>query len=199
MHGDKLQQLELGHSTGVIEDFWLTAPRTASAPFLPTGGGGGGGMGQFPLVEWCPNLETFICSADAKWNWQSLNRITLHVVLPTHPGLKLIGVRDLVEEGDEDPLFMLLQQFGSLLRSEAFPSLLYVMDMSGASGYMRRVGRVPASSSSLLSSTYPDGPPDYLFVASSINVSVDIDVMTPPLSHTRPTSSSSSDKAEKAE
>ena len=91
-------------------------------------------------------------------------------------------------------MFMLLQQFGSLLRSEAFHSLLYVRDMSGVSGYMRRVGRVPASSSSLLSSTYSDAR----LTTSFSHHLVDIDVMTPPLSHTQPTSSSSS-KAEKAE
>ena len=48
------------------------------------------------------------------------------------------------------------------MRSKAFLSLLYVRDMSGVSGYksgyMRRVGRVPAFSS-LLSSTYSDALP----------------------------------------
>ena len=216
VHGDKLRQLELGHSTGAIEDFWLTAPRTAGAPLLPTGGGsGGGGIGQFPLAEWCPNLEEFICSADAEWNWQSPDWIAPHVLLPTHPGLKFIGVRDMEkrirddleaaegrrlwdEEGEEDPLFMLLQQFGSLLRSEAFPSLLYVRDMSGVSGYMRRVGRVPASSSSLLSSTYSDAR---LATSSSHHLSTSASTSTLwrlPLTRPRPTSSSSS-KAKKAE
>ena len=215
VHGDKLRQLELGHSTGAIEDFWLTAPRTAGAPLLPTGGGsGGGGIGQFPLAEWCPNLEEFICSADAEWNWQSPDWIAPHVLLPTHPGLKFIGVRDMEKrirddldaaegrrlwdgDGEEDPLFMLLQQFGSLLRSEAFPSLLYVRDMSGVSGYMRRVGRVPASSSSLLSSTYSDAPA----TSSSHHLSTSASSSTLwrlPLTRTRPTSSSSS-KAKKAE
>ena len=87
------------------------------------------------------------------------------------PGLKFIGVKDMEkriqdvldaaegeEEGKENPLFMLLQQFGSLLRSKAFPSLLYVRDMSGVNGYMRKVGRVPASSS-LMSSTHADARP----------------------------------------
>ena len=41
------------------------------------------------------NLEEFICSADAEWNWQSLDWIALRVVLPTHPGLKFIGVGDM--------------------------------------------------------------------------------------------------------
>lgn len=207
VHGDKLRQLELGHSTGAIEDFWLTAPRTAGAPLLPTGG-----IGQFPLAEWCPNLEEFICSADAEWNWQSPDWIAPHVLLPTHPGLKFIGVRDMEkrirddldaaegrrlwdeEGGEDDPLFMLLQQFGSLLRSEAFPSLLYVRDMSGVSGFMRRVGRVPVvlSSSSLLASDFP--------ATSSMQHSALPSTSwrpTLPLSRTRPTSSSS--KAKKAE
>ena len=77
---------------GVIEDFWLTAPHTAGVPLLLTGGGG---MGQFPLAEWCLNLEEFICSAEAEWNWQSPNWITLCMLFPTHPGLKHTGVRDI--------------------------------------------------------------------------------------------------------
>jgi hypothetical protein len=216
VHGDKLRQLELGHSTGAIEDFWLTAPRTAGpAPLLPVGGGGGG-IGQFPLAEWCPNLEEFICSADAEWNWQSPDWIAPHVLLPAHPGLKFIGVRDMEkrirddldaaegrrlwegdEEGDEeDPLFMLLQQFGSLLRSEAFPALLYVRDMSGVSGHMRRAGRVPlVSSSSLLSSM------DSEACATTSSTHRSTSSWRPtllPVARTRPASSSSS-KAKKAE
>ena len=220
VHGDKLRQLELGHSTGAIEDFWLTAaPRTAAAgaPLLPTSGGG---IGQFPLAEWCPNLEEFICSADAEWNWQSPDWIAPHVLLPTHPGLKFIGVRDMEkrirddldaaegrrlweeegeeEEGEEeDPLFMLLQQFGSLLRMEAFPSLLYVRDMSGVSGYMRRMGRVPMGSSSslVLTSTHSDA----CLTTSSMRHSTSTSTSwRPTLSRTRPTSSTSS-KAKKAE
>ena len=126
-------------------------------PLLPTDGGG---IGQFPLAEWCPNLEEFISSVDAEWNWQSPDWIAPYVLLPTHrddldaaEGRRLW---DREEEGEEDPLFMLLQQFGSLLRSEEFPSLLYVRDMSGVSGYMRRVGRVPASLSSVLLLTQSD-------------------------------------------
>ena len=66
----------------------------------------------------------------------------------------------------------------------------------GVSGYMRRVGRVPASSSSLLSSMQSDA--SMATSSSFINVSVNLDIMAPPLSRTRPTSSSSS-KAKKAE
>lgn len=219
VHGDKLRQLELGHSTGAIEDFWLTAPRTASSvPPLSTGGGG---IGQFPLAEWCPNLEEFICSADAEWNWQSPDWIAPHVLLPTHPGLKFIGVRDMEkrirddleaaegrrlwddgeeqEQQEEDPLFMLLQQFGSLLRSEAFPSLLYVRDMSGVSGFMRRVGRVPAMASSSLLSMDSDAPSTHQLSTSASTSSMSIWRPTNFLPRTRPTSSSSSSKAKKAE
>ena len=93
---------------------------------------------------------------------------------------------------------MVLQQFRSLLRSEAFPSLLYVRDMSGVSGHMRRVGRVPASSSSLLPSTYSDASTatsssHYLSTSASTST-----LWRLPLTRTRPTSSSSS-KAKKAE
>ncbi|KAF9031604.1 hypothetical protein BJ165DRAFT_1411113 [Panaeolus papilionaceus] len=42
----------------------------------------------------------------------------------------------------EDPYFMLLLQFGSLLRREAFLGLLKVRDMSPESDWVRRVGRM---------------------------------------------------------
>ncbi|TFK23751.1 hypothetical protein FA15DRAFT_681051 [Coprinopsis marcescibilis] len=140
IHGGKLGQLELGHSTGAIEEFWLTAP--------PAQGGGGGnfnanannnfnnannnannnfnfnannnanangngnanangngnnttppgwtfGPTQIPLAHWCPNLVQFICSADAEWNWQNPDWIAPHVLLPAHPTLQFIGVRDI--------------------------------------------------------------------------------------------------------
>jgi len=41
---------------------------------------------------------------------------------------------------DEDPHFMLLEQFVSLLRPEAFPSLVAVRDMSWESDMVRRTG-----------------------------------------------------------
>ena len=78
-----------------------------------------------------------------------------------------------------------------------FPSLLYVRDMSGVSGYMRRVGRVQASSSSLSSSTHSDAS------ATSFSHHLSTSASTPtlwrlPLSRPQPTSSSSS-KAKKVE
>ena len=171
-HGHKLFQLELGHSTGDIEEAWLTEapgrwegltssnnnalqspPQPHTDPFT-----------QIPLDIWCPNLKQFICSADAEWNWQTPDWIAPHVLLPAHRGVELIGVRDMErrlvgdadewarrmrggEAGgaggdDEDPYFMLLQQFGSLLRPEAFPSLLAVRDMSWESDVVRRTGRL---------------------------------------------------------
>lgn len=173
-HGCKLFQLELGHSTGDIEEAWLTeAPgrwegldrktlssfnsTTALQPPPPHTDP----FSQIPLDTWCPNLKQFICSADAEWNWQTPDWIAPHVLLPSHSGVELIGVRDMERrlvgdaeewarrmrggEGagdDEDPYFMLLEQFGSLLRPEAFPSLLAVRDMSWESDTARRTGRL---------------------------------------------------------
>ncbi|KAJ3498234.1 hypothetical protein NLJ89_g10247 [Agrocybe chaxingu] len=125
------------------------------------------GRFQIPLDAWCPNLREFICSADAEWNWQSPDWIAPHVLLPTHAGLQFYRragtwsgdswgdaddarrrhehaqqANDGTTDDEEDPYFMLLEQFGSLLRREAFPSLLYVRDMSAASDVMRKTGRM---------------------------------------------------------
>ncbi|KAG6807860.1 hypothetical protein H0H92_006191, partial [Tricholoma furcatifolium] len=139
VHGPKLVQLELGHSSSTIEEHYLTSPppsTTSASPFtIP------------PLAAWCPNLREFICSADAEWNWQNPDWIAPHVLLPTHPALQLIGIRDIDKRirgdgggggGGGEEYFGLLEQVGSLLRREAFPSLRYVRDMSWESDVMRR-------------------------------------------------------------
>lgn len=160
IHGPKLIQLELGHSSSTIEEHYLTAP--------PGNGNvnGGTGIGRIPLASWCPNLLEFICSADAEWNWENPDWIAPHVLLPTHPKVQMIGIRDIdkrihddlsfvpssssslghdldldVEDDElegEDPFFSLLEQVSSLLLHRAFPSLLYVRDLSEASDHMRR-------------------------------------------------------------
>ncbi|KAG6883652.1 hypothetical protein C0993_004903 [Termitomyces sp. T159_Od127] len=130
VHGPKLIQLELGHSSSTIEEHYLTSPwHPTPAPSL-----------SIPLAEWCPNLKEFICSADAEWNWQNPDWIAPHVLLPTHPSLELIGIRDIDKRlrDDRAEYFGLLEQVGSLLRREAFPSLRYVRDMSYESDGMRR-------------------------------------------------------------
>lgn len=151
VHGTKIEQLELGHSSGEVEEFWVTE-RQQNHPVQQT---------PISLEAWCPNLKEFICSADAEWNWQSPDWIAPHILLPSHLGLEFIGVRGLEKrlvgdadecmrrrrfghhlEADEDPYFMLLQQFGSLLRAEAFPSLRHVRDLSWESDTMRRTGQM---------------------------------------------------------
>jgi hypothetical protein len=106
VHGGQVEELELGHSTGAIEDFWLTVPpqHVGGQPAHPTNANAAltnqqtewrFGSTRVPLAEWCPNLKTFICSADAEWNWESPDWIAPHVLLPTHPGVEVIGVRDI--------------------------------------------------------------------------------------------------------
>ena len=200
VHGEKIVQLELGHSSGDIEEAWLTAPPVSHNPVAAPGGGANAQSpptpANVPLNAWCPNLKEFICSADAEWNWQSPDWIAPHVLLPTHAGLVFIGVRDMEKrlitdaddalrrrrgdvggvihqqnqfpqqhqhgQGggilDEDPYFMLLEQFGSLLRSEAFPCLRYVRDMSWESDIYRRTGRMSLLSSPSSSSSSLDSP-----------------------------------------
>ncbi|KDR67440.1 hypothetical protein GALMADRAFT_161673 [Galerina marginata CBS 339.88] len=181
VHGWRIVQLELGHSSGEVEEAWVTQPGGGSANGN-TNGNGNGNTGtspadpfSIPLNAWCPALKEFICSADAEWNWQSPDWIAPHVLLPSHSGLTFIGVRDmerrLVGDADdaarrrrenrglihaqtqgggqgagqgeeEDPYFMLLEQFGSLLREDAFPALRFVRDMSWESDVIRRTGRM---------------------------------------------------------
>ncbi|KAH7884147.1 hypothetical protein F5I97DRAFT_1662398 [Phlebopus sp. FC_14] len=139
-HGKKLHQLELGHSSSLIVEHNLSLrPRPVQ---------------QIPLAEWCPNLKEFICSADAEWNWQSPDWIAPHVLLPAHPHLRFIGIRDidkrLVDDAaafpsdveDDAPYFPLVEQISSLLFNDAFPSLRYIRDLSRASHSMR-VGQRP--------------------------------------------------------
>ncbi|PPR04237.1 hypothetical protein CVT24_013341 [Panaeolus cyanescens] len=223
VHGGKVRQLELGHSSGEVEEWWIVGgehhhhqqqqqhdahqpngnhdhDHDTTTPFA------------IPLNTYCPNLLEFICSADAEWNWRSPDWIAPHVLMPRHEGLEMIGVRGLERrlEGDlgeavgrrggdvgvsaaalsaiveglddddeytldggvvmdetsgavskrrgkkkmdlrtalrvrglrEDPYFMLLQQFGSLLRREAFPGLMKVRDMSPESDFVRREGKM---------------------------------------------------------
>ena len=100
-----------------------------------------------PLAEWCPNLRELICSADAEWHWQSPDWIAPHILLPTHPRVELIGIRDIDTRLREDPdvvgtntpYFPLYEQLSSLLRRDAFPNLRYVRDMSEESHRMRMV------------------------------------------------------------
>ncbi|KAF8639386.1 hypothetical protein AX17_001542 [Amanita inopinata Kibby_2008] len=139
VHGQKLYQLELGHSTSMIEEHYLTIP--VDPPL-------NNGARSIPLAQWCPNLREFICSADAEWNWQNPDWIAPHILLPSHPRLEFIGIRDmdkrllddlsLVPVNDESPFFMLLSQMETLLQREAFPNLRFIRDMCLNSDLMRR-------------------------------------------------------------
>lgn len=134
-HGKKIHQLELGHSSSLVVEHHLTLHP------LP--------VQQIPLAEWCPNLKEFICSADAEWNWQNPDWIAPHVLLPAHPHLEFIGIRDidkrLLDDAasfpsdieDDAPFFPLVEQISSLLFNDAFPSLRYIRDLSRASHSMR--------------------------------------------------------------
>jgi hypothetical protein len=136
MHGLKIGQLELGHSSSTIEEHYLTHTQNPQ---------------PITLADWCPNLREFICSADAEWNWQNPDWIAPHILLPTHPRLEFIGIRDidkrLVDDAavspswsiwDDAPFFPLLEQVGTLLHRSAFPALMYIRDLSETSDAMRR-------------------------------------------------------------
>lgn len=144
-HGPKLRQLELGHSSSLISEHWLTSPplHPRSAPrTLP------------PLAAWCPNLTTFICSADSEWNWQTPDFIAPHILLPSHPNVTFIGIRDIDKRmrfdvqgspwggntQDDAPFFGLVEWVGSLVGRDMFPSLQYMRDLSKGSALMRGAG-----------------------------------------------------------
>lgn len=133
-HGEKLVQLELAHSSSIIEDHYLTIP--VDPPTATER--------NVHLAAWCPNLKEFICSADAEWNWQNPDWIAPHALLLSHPNLQLIGVRDLdkrihdeMSMNRSNPFFLLLSQIDSLLSRDSFPELLFIRDMSFESKLMR--------------------------------------------------------------
>ncbi|KAH9943929.1 hypothetical protein B0H21DRAFT_467144 [Amylocystis lapponica] len=142
-HGEKLVQLELGHSSSLIEEHYLTMPQHLLVmQHLQS-------HTPVPLAEWCPNLREFICSADAEWHWQSPDWIAPHILLPSHPRIELIGIRDIdarLEDMDapiaadfDTPYFSLVEQLWSLLQRDTFPNLRFVRDLSMESHRMRTV------------------------------------------------------------
>ncbi|KAI0650902.1 hypothetical protein C8Q79DRAFT_998634 [Trametes meyenii] len=165
-HGAKLTQLELGHSSSALEEYYLTTPQHLLALQQQNQNHH---QPPVPLAEWCPNLREFICSADAEWHWQSPDWIAPHILLPSHPRVELIGIRDIDTRLLEDPMtpldarqpygadvddklfdallcadadtpcFPLFEQISSLLRRDAFPALRFVRDLSTESHRMRTV------------------------------------------------------------
>jgi hypothetical protein len=134
-HGKSITQLELGHSSSVVEEHYLTTPGRRATQ-------------DASLVRLCPNITEFICSADVEWHWESPDWIAPHVLLPFHPRVELIAIRDIdacIKDalgmgltGDGGPAFFpLFEQMSSLLRCEAFPALKYLRDLSVESAILR--------------------------------------------------------------
>ena len=103
-----------------------------------------------PLAEWCPNLREFICSADAEWHWQSPDWVAPHILLPTHPTVEFIGIRDIhvrlrsdPDYTEGEPFFPLYTQMCDLLSVNLFPSLRCVRDLSEESHIIRTVKPKP--------------------------------------------------------
>lgn len=174
-HGDKLLQLELGHSSSSIEEYYLTAPHHPNPAAAPGAAPPAGPATPISLATFCPNLREVICSADAEWHWQSPDWITPHILLPAHPRVELIGIRDIDKRLREDPdfahagvtpYFPLFEQIVCLLRRDAFPSLRFVRDLSVESQEMRvaasqaaqHVGPPPSQTASTSSASSYGGP-----------------------------------------
>ncbi|KZP07101.1 hypothetical protein FIBSPDRAFT_902289 [Athelia psychrophila] len=133
-HGPQITELELGHSSAIVEEHLVL----------------NGAREPIPLAKWLPNLVHFICSANADWNWRTPDYISPHVLLPTHPTVELIGIRDLDARLAEDgrgssEYFRLRQQIASLFRETAFPKLQYIRDLSKKSDQMRSEGGLSGS------------------------------------------------------
>ncbi|CAL1710578.1 unnamed protein product [Somion occarium] len=134
-HGAKIRQLELGHCSTIVEEHYLTAPSAHLQNQPPKS-----------LAEWCPNLREFICSAEAEWHWQAPDWIAPHILLPSHPTLELIGIRDLDARLCNDPgeaYFPLYTQMCDLLQADLFPSLRFIRDLSEHSHELRIVKPSP--------------------------------------------------------
>jgi len=135
-HGKSIRQLELGHSSSIVEEHYLTAPGRPRT------------HDSFSLARLCPNVTELICSAEVEWNWESPDWIAPHVLLPHHPRVELIAIRDIdtritdalgmgLTSDDGSAFFPLLEQMSSLLRYEAFPALKYLRDLSIESTILR--------------------------------------------------------------
>lgn len=135
-HGKSIRQLELGHSSSIVEEHYLTAPGRPRT------------HDSFTLARLCPNVTELICSAEVEWNWESPDWIAPHVLLPHHPRVELIAIRDIdtritdalgmgLTGDDGSAFFPLLEQMSSLLRYEAFPALKYLRDLSVESTMLR--------------------------------------------------------------
>jgi len=158
-HGERILQLELGHSSALIEEYYLPTHShshpPSPSPSPHSAAAAAAEPHKFPLAQYCPNLLEFICSAtDADWNWRTPDWIAPHPSLPTHPTLQLIGVRDLhlrlhphphpshhhnYNHNHGPPHWILSEQICSLLNRELFPSLRFVRDLSVES-HLRRTG-----------------------------------------------------------
>lgn len=120
MHGSSLRQLELGHSSSLIESRVLDLAHP-----------------EVQLAKWCPNLREFICSADAEWCWQTPDWFPPHILLPTHPKVEFIGIRGIDKRlAEQEDTFTLLEQLLSL-RRDAFPNLRFIRDLSPESHALR--------------------------------------------------------------
>ena len=119
-HGSSLRQLELGHSSSLIESRVLDLAHP-----------------EVRLAKWCPNLREFICSADAEWHWLTPDWIPPHCLLPTHPTVEFIGIRGIDNRlAEYEDTFTLLEQLLSL-RRDAFPNLRFIRDLSPESHLLR--------------------------------------------------------------
>ncbi|KAM6489059.1 hypothetical protein JOM56_015471 [Amanita muscaria] len=110
-HGYKLPQLEPGHSCSVLSEYIATIPvaddlNNPHAAFRS-------GMKSVRLAEWRPSLVRFICSACAEWNWEIPDWIVPHILLPSHPNLEMIDIREGLQDGMhapiDNPFIMLLR------------------------------------------------------------------------------------------
>lgn len=140
VHGPKLVQLEFGHSFSPDDEYHLTTPHQ-----LPQANPHS--ISPISLADCCPNLKEVIYSIDPVWHWEGSTWIPPHTLLPFHPNVELVGIRNIddylrgdlsLEHAGGFHFFPLFEQFVSFITRDVFPNLRFVRDLSAESQRTRR-------------------------------------------------------------
>ncbi|KAH9911031.1 uncharacterized protein BXZ73DRAFT_11249, partial [Epithele typhae] len=144
-HGCSLTQLELSHTSSIVDNYYLTTPRHRLQSLQDQ-------QQPVPIAKWCPNLCVFICAADAEWYWRYPDWIPPHTLLASHPKIQFVGIRDFSTQltcgrlspllystntsifGEDEPADttyqLLCEQIRLLLHPGSFPNLRLIRDLS---------------------------------------------------------------------
>lgn len=132
-YGNNIHQLELRYCSTIVERHYLTTPQHTFQP-----------QSSKSLAKWLPNLREFIFSVDAELHWESPSWIGPHILLPAHPNVEFVGIRNIhvglcndPDSAEGKPYFTLYTRICSLLSVDLFPSLRSIRDISEESHNIR--------------------------------------------------------------